>query len=184
MFGGLYHLSIFLVRDYSTSISISTNTNSKSNLFISLVIDSSLYLVLKTKFQIISHLSWVSLFLGFHTLLIYVHNDTVVAFGDPDKQILCEPLIALNFQRISSNVSLGLGSGDFIVHHAFAFGIHTSVLILIKGSLDCRSSKIMPDKMNLSNSFACDGPTRGGTCDISSWDSAYLALFWVLNSDG
>jgi len=182
MFGGLYHLSIFLVRDYSTSTSI--NTNPKSSLPISPVTDSPLYLVLKTKFQIISHLSWVSLFLGFHTLLIYVHNDTVVAFGDPDKQILCEPLIALNFQRISSNVSLGLGSGDFIVHHAFAFGIHTSVLILIKGSLDCRSSKIMPDKMNLSNSFACDGPTRGGTCDISSWDSAYLALFWVLNSDG
>ena len=42
----------------------------------------------------------------------------------------------------------------------------------------------MPDKVNLSNSFACDGPTRGGTCDISSWDSAYLALFWVLNTDG
>ena len=44
--------------------------------------------------------------------------------------------------------------------------------------------KIIPNKVNLSNSFACVGSTRGGTCDISSWDSAYLALFWVLNSDG
>jgi len=182
MFGGLYHLSIFLVRDYSiNTTSISTSSSSSST---TPVTDEPLYIVLKTKFQIISHLSWVSLFLGFHTLLIYVHNDTVVAFGDPDKQLLLEPLIALNFQRISSNVVIGLGPGDFIVHHAFAFGIHTCVLILIKGSLDCRSSKIMPDKVNLSNSFACDGPTRGGTCDISSWDSAYLALFWVLNTDG
>ena len=31
-------------------------------------------------------------------------------------------------------------------------------------------------------SFACDGPIRGGTCDISAWDSNYLALFWMLNT--
>ena len=166
----------FLVRDYSI------NTTSLKP--INLVTNELLFITLNTKFQIISYLLWVSLFTGFYTLLIYVHNDTSVAFGDPDKQILLEPLIALNFQRISSNVIIGLGAGDFIVHHAFAFGIHTCGLILIKGSLDCRSSKIMPDKVNLSNSFACDGPTRGGTCDISSWDSAYLALFWVLNTDG
>ena len=40
------------------------------------------------------HLSWVSLFLGFHTLGLYVHNDTVVAFGQPEKQILIEPVFA------------------------------------------------------------------------------------------
>merc|ERR1711988_648067 len=33
----------------------------------------------------------VSLFLGFHTLGLYVHNDVVVAFGQPEKQILVEP---------------------------------------------------------------------------------------------
>ena len=43
---------------------------------------------------IISHLSWVSLFLGFHTLGLYVHNDVVVAFGTPEKQILVEPVFA------------------------------------------------------------------------------------------
>jgi photosystem I P700 chlorophyll a apoprotein A2 len=41
--------------------------------------------MLDHKEAIISHLSWVSLFLGFHTL--YVHNDVVVAFGQPEKQI-------------------------------------------------------------------------------------------------
>ena len=39
-------------------------------------------------------LSWVSLFLGFHTLGLYVHNDVVVAFGTPEKQILIEPAFA------------------------------------------------------------------------------------------
>jgi len=130
MFGGLYYLSIFLVRDYSNYI-ISVLFTINLLLPIISVTNELLYIILKTKFQIISYLSWVSLFLGFHILLIYVHNDTVVAFGDPDKQLLLEPLIALNFQRISSNVVIGLGPGDFIVHHAFAFGIHTCVLILI-----------------------------------------------------
>jgi len=30
--------------------------------------------------------------------------------------------------------------GDFLVHHAFALGIHTTVLILVKGALDARGS--------------------------------------------
>ena len=37
---------------------------------------------------IVSHLSWVSLFLGFHTLGLYIHNDTVVAIRQPKTQIL------------------------------------------------------------------------------------------------
>jgi photosystem I P700 chlorophyll a apoprotein A2 len=32
--------------------------------------------------------------LRFHTLGLYIHNDTVVAFGQPEKQILFEPLFA------------------------------------------------------------------------------------------
>ena len=39
----------------------------------------------------------------------------------------------------------------------------------------------MPDKMEHSYGFSCDGPGRGGTCDISAWDSFYLATFWMLN---
>ena len=101
MFGGLYHLLIFLVRDYSINTTTTTTTSLKS---INLVTNELLFITLKTKFQIISYLLWVSLFTGFYTLLIYVHNDTTVAFGDPDKQILLEPLIALNFQRSLSNV--------------------------------------------------------------------------------
>jgi len=40
----------------------------------------------------------------------------------------------------------------------------------------------MPDKIHYGYGFACDGPGRGGTCDISAWDSFYLATFWMLNT--
>jgi photosystem I P700 chlorophyll a apoprotein A2 len=39
--------------------------------------------------------------LGFHTLGLYIHNDTVVAFGQPEKQILFEPLFAEYIQAAS-----------------------------------------------------------------------------------
>ena len=50
--------------------------------------------MLEHKEAIISHLSWASLFLGFHTLGLYVHNDVMQAFGTPEKQILIEPVFA------------------------------------------------------------------------------------------
>ena len=55
-------------------------------------------------------------------------------------------------------------------------------VILLKGSLDGCGSKLMPDKIHFGYGFACDGPGRGGTCDISAWDSFYLATFWMLNT--
>jgi photosystem I P700 chlorophyll a apoprotein A2 len=42
----------------------------------------------------------------------------------------------------------------------------------------------MPDKKDFGYSFPCDGPGRGGTCDISAWDAFYLAVFWMLNTIG
>jgi photosystem I P700 chlorophyll a apoprotein A2 len=53
-----------------------------------------------------------------------------------------------------------------LVHHAIALGLHTTTLILVKGALDARGSKLMPDKKDFGYSFPCDGPGRGGTCDI------------------
>lgn len=77
-----------------------------------------------------------------------------------------------------------IGPGDFLVHHAIALGLHTTTLILIKGALDARGSRLMPDKKDFGFSFPCDGPGRGGTCDISAWDAFYLAVFWMLNTIG
>jgi len=206
MVGAFAHGAIFLVRDYSPE-------NYQ---------DSVLFRMLAHKEAIISHLSWVSLFLGFHTLGLYVHNDTVVAFGQPEKQILIEPLFAQWIQSASgkllygfnvflsesnnatsidavkiwlpgwseainnsnNSLFLSIGPGDFLVHHAIALGLHTTTLILVKGALDARGSKLMPDKINFGYSFPCDGPGRGGTCDISAWDAFYLAMFWMLNTIG
>jgi photosystem I P700 chlorophyll a apoprotein A2 len=209
MVGAFAHGAIFLVRDYDPEAN-------KNNV---------LARMLEHKEALISHLSWVSLFLGFHTLSLYVHNDVVVAFGTPEKQILIEPVFAqwiqaahgkllYGFDTLLSNpdsiattawpnygnawlpgwldainsgtnsLFLTIGPGDFLVHHAIALGLHTTTLILVKGALDARGSKLMPDKKDFGFAFPCDGPGRGGTCDISSWDSVYLATFWMLNTLG
>ena len=201
MVGAFAHGAIFLVRDYDPEAN-------KNNV---------LARVLDHKEAIISHLSWVSLFLGFHTLSLYVHNDVVVAFGTPEKQILIEPVFAQFVQAASGKALYGfdtllsnpdsltqtgaaylpgwldainsgtnslfltIGPGDFLVHHAIALGLHTTTLILVKGALDARGSKLMPDKKDFGFAFPCDGPGRGGTCDISAWDSFYLAMFWMLD---
>ena len=206
MCGAFAHGAIFFIRDYDP-------VANKGNV---------LARVLDHKEAIISHLSWVSLFLGFHTLGIYVHNDVMQAFGTPEKQILIEPVFAQWIQAshgktlygfdfyLSSSSSIAytagqslwlpgwleainnnqnslfltIGPGDFLVHHAIALGLHTTTLILVKGALDARGSKLMPDKKDFGYSFPCDGPGRGGTCDISAYDAFYLAVFWMLNTIG
>ncbi|KAL6515380.1 hypothetical protein OROMI_034120 [Orobanche minor] len=115
---------------------------------------------------------WTSLFLGFHNRGLYVHNDVMLDFGTPEKQIWIETSIC------SMDT---IGSGDFLVHHAISLGLHTTTLILVKGALDVRGSKLMPDKKDFGYSFLCDGPGRGGNCDILTWDAFYLAVYWMLN---
>nr|QCI06296.1 photosystem I P700 apoprotein A1 [Dictyurus purpurascens] len=75
-----------------------------------------------------------------------------------------------------------LGTADFMVHHIHAFTIHVCVLILVKGFLFSRNSRLIPDKSNLGFRFPCDGPGRGGTCQVSAWDHVFLGLFWMYNS--
>jgi len=75
-----------------------------------------------------------------------------------------------------------LGTADFMVHHIHAFTIHVTVLILLKGTLFARSSRLIPDKANLGFRFPCDGPGRGGTCQVSAWDHVFLGLFWMYNA--
>jgi len=81
-----------------------------------------------------------------------------------------------------SMIQIPLGTADFIVHHVHAFTIHVTVLILLKGVLYARSSRLIPDKANLGFRFPCDGPGRGGTCQVSAWDHVFLGLFWIYNS--
>ena len=74
-----------------------------------------------------------------------------------------------------------LGTADFMIHHIHAFQIHVTLLILLKGVLFARSSRLIPDKANLGFRFPCDGPGRGGTCQVSAWDHVFLGLFWMYN---
>merc|ERR1711976_8208 len=91
MVGAFAHGAIFFVRDYDPELG-ERNVIAR---------------MLEHKEAIISHLSWVSLFLGFHTLGLYIHNDTVVAFGQPEKQILIEPLFAQWIQAASGKLVYG-----------------------------------------------------------------------------
>ncbi|KAM3303978.1 hypothetical protein P3S67_015010 [Capsicum chacoense] len=172
--------AIFFIRDY---------TPKKNE-------DNLLARMLDHKEAIISHLSWASLFLEFHTLGLYVHNDVMLAFGIPEKQILIEPIffqwihstngktsyrldvllsstsgLTFNVDRNiwllgwlnvvnenSNSLFLTIGPGDFLVHHDIALGLHTTTLIIVKGVLDARGSKLMPDKKDFGYSFSCDGP--------------------------
>ncbi|MGA1409929.1 MAG: photosystem I core protein PsaA [Prochlorotrichaceae cyanobacterium] len=78
--------------------------------------------------------------------------------------------------------AIPLGTADFMVHHIHAFTIHVTVLILLKGVLYARNSRLVPDKSQLGFAFPCDGPGRGGTCQVSGWDHVFLGLFWMYNS--
>jgi photosystem I P700 chlorophyll a apoprotein A1 len=78
-------------------------------------------------------------------------------------------------------VPMKLGTADFMVHHIHAFTIHVTALILFKGLLYARNSRLIPDKSNLGFRFPCDGPGRGGTCQVSGWDHVFLGLFWMYN---
>ncbi len=77
---------------------------------------------------------------------------------------------------------MALGTADFMIHHIHAFQIHVTALILLKGFLFARNSRLVPDKANLGFRFPCDGPGRGGTCQVSGWDHVFLGLFWMFNT--
>jgi len=199
--GGAAHAAIFMVRDYDPVVN-------QNNL---------LDRVIRHRDAIISHLNWVSMFLGFHSFGLYIHNDTMRALGRPqdmfsDSAIQLQPVFAQWVQSLHSAapggtapnameivshafgggivavggkvamMPIALGTADFMVHHIHAFTIHVTVLILLKGVLFARSSRLIPDKANLGFRFPCDGPGRGGTCQVSGWDHVFLGLFWMYNS--
>jgi photosystem I P700 chlorophyll a apoprotein A1 len=89
-------------------------------------------------------------------------------------------IIDLNGRIVLTPIKLG--TADFMVHHIHAFTIHVTVLILLKGVLFARSSRLVPDKSTIGFRFPCDGPGRGGTCQVSAWDHVFLGLFWMYNS--
>ena len=183
MIGSPVHASIFLSASYL-----------KSNL-------------LKHRDVIISHLIWVTVALGLHSFGLYIHNDRLQALSHPqdifdDNSIQLIPVFILYFtickgdepqapfdikildKKLIADQTPTLGTADFIVLHVQTFTIHLPLLILSKGILYARNSRLLPDKWDSGFRYPCDGPGRGGTCQISPSDHIYLALFWMYNSLG
>jgi len=117
----------------------------------------------------------------------WIQNIQIAALGTTAPNALTTASYAFGGDVVAVGGKIGmmpisLGTADFMVHHIHAFTIHVTVLILLKGLLYARSSKLIPDKANLGFRFPCDGPGRGGTCQSSSWDHIFLGLFWMYNS--
>ncbi len=108
----------------------------------------------------------------------------VTSFSAPLAQASVSPIFGGDVIAVGGKVSMmpmALGTADFMVHHIHAMTIHITVLILLKGVLFARSSRLIPDKGKLGFRFPCDGPGRGGTCQVSGWDHVFLGLFWMYN---
>ena len=146
---------------------------------------------------IIAHLIYFSFALGLHSFSLYIHNDTLQPYLRrqdmfSDNSIQLKPVFAIQYALITLDIKMldkkvipitqELGTADFIVHHIHAFTIHIALLILSKGILYCTSSRLVSDKSPLGFRYPCDGPGRGGTCQISPYDHLYLAIFWMYNS--
>jgi photosystem I P700 chlorophyll a apoprotein A1 len=189
------HGSIFLIRDYGSDRKNGTSGYGH-------VAFLGLEEVLTHRDIVVGHLFWVTGALGLHSFGLYLHNDTLQALGRPE-DVLCDtaalqlkPIFACLLQ--TGPLSLGsatevldgklllqtqeLGTADFLVHHIHAFTIHTTLLILVKGVLYARSTRLVSEKLDLGFRFPCDGPGRGGTCQLSAWDHIFLGVFWMYNS--
>nr|YP_010337475.1 photosystem I P700 chlorophyll a apoprotein A1 [Dixoniella grisea]UNJ17060.1 photosystem I P700 chlorophyll a apoprotein A1 [Dixoniella grisea] len=117
----------------------------------------------------------------------WIQNLHTLAPGNTAPNILTTASYAFGGETIAVNgkiamMPIQLGTADFMVHHIHAFTIHVTALILLKGALFARNSRLIPDKSNLGFRFPCDGPGRGGTCQVSGWDHVFLGLFWMYNA--
>ena len=198
--GAAAHASINIIRD---STSFTTKKLCQEENYPPVQLQSTFGEVLNHRYVIIGHLIYLSIGLGLHSFGLYIHNDTLQSFGRrehmfADNAIQLKPVFAtLNWapslghivsldikllDKKVSTVSQELHTADFLVHHIHAFTIHIALLILSKGMLYARTSGLVSDKLELGWRYPCDGPGRGGTCQISAYDHLYLAVFWIYNS--
>ena len=150
--------------------------------------------ILQHHHTIITHLIWLNISLSSHSLALYVHNDTCDTlsraediFHDnstrlhPSINILASSYPMYGSTPLYTSSSQSLGTADFLVSHIHAFSLHLTVLIIFKAILHPRTSRLISDKLDLGFHYPCDGPARGGTCQISPWDHLFLALLWMYN---
>lgn len=142
---------------------------------------SALAVLFSHRDTLLGHLTWARTFVGAHSVGALIHNDSMEALARnhdtfSDASIQVRPMLAV------LAASPALSSADFLVLHAECFCVHTAVLVLLKGLLLARSSRLVPDKGLLGFTYPCDGPGRGGTCQISPSDHGFLGAFWAYNT--
>ena len=188
------HAGIFMVRDFGLITANPKSTVAPSNTLTSISLE-----ILNHRCIVTGHLAYVTLWLGLHSFGLYVHNDTLQALSRPasmfsDNAIQLKPIFGIwvqSLRLVSFDIELldnkivyqtqELGTADFMVHHIHAFTIHCTLLILLKGVLYARNSRLIADKAELGFRYPCDGPGRGGTCQVSPWDHVFLGVFWMYN---
>lgn len=156
--------------------------------------DSSLTMILQHRHVILTHLIWLNIFLRVHSLSIYLHNDTYKGLGRTedifsDSCIRLYPYLLIvsvvnmksGYTSEYNRIQHDIGRGEVMVNHIHSFSLHLTVLIILKGILTGRGSRLISDKLDLGFQYPCDGPARGGTCQVSPWDHLFLALFWMYN---
>lgn len=145
---------------------------------------STFALLFSHRDTLLGHLTWARTFLGAHSVGALIHNDSMEALARnhdtfSDASIQVRPMLAV---LAASPALSSFSTGDFLVGHVECFCVHTAVLVLLKGLLLARSSRLVPDKGLLGFTYPCDGPGRGGTCQISPSDHGFLGAFWAYNT--
>ena len=158
--GGGAHTSIFIIGDYPIQIVGQLHYSYHAH-------DAYGFLtILSARYTVIGCLSYLCIALGLHSFGLYIHNDTLEAFGRledmfQDNGMLLKPVFAISSSSFSSNtkmlclnkkvilITLELGTADFIIHHIHAFTIHVALLICMKAILYARESRSLSSKLEL-----------------------------------
>lgn len=173
------------------------------------VLHNIMYTSILQREIILGHLVQILIFLGFHSFGILIHNDIILTFKRiadtfSDSKLQLKPIfvnlasfdsleiIKLNITNLPLDIPIKINSitltiidqntNDYIVYHTHVFNIHVTLLVNIKKTLNSRTSRLVSDKTQPKFRYSCDGPGRGGTCQISSWDHIFLSIFWAYNT--
>jgi photosystem I P700 chlorophyll a apoprotein A1 len=138
-------------------------------------------IVLSQRETLIGHLTWVRAFLGAHSVGALLHNDSMEALGRNDDSF-SDAGMPVRPMILTAPLAPSLGSADCLIFHVDSFCLHTAALVLAKGVLVSRSSRLISAKGVLGFTYPCDGPGRGGTCQISPWDHVFLGALWAYNT--
>lgn len=172
------HLSIFCHHQWIGSL-LTLESSAHTSIQSLSSAKRSLSTILQHHHTIITHLTWLNISLSSHTLTPYLHNNTYNTLGRAE-DIFHDNSTHL-YPLPNTLCCQEIGTADFLVDHIHGFSLHLTVLIMLKAISHTRTSRLISDKLDLGFHYPCDGPARGGTCQISPWDHLFLSPSWMYN---